>query len=237
MWTAAPVYESNLLALPKGGWEVRGIRMRVDMGDTKGIPHQELVFTLTPAGLVDDLRFAMERHHYQRLLEEGRELQDFAFRQQILRFVEDFRTAHNRKDLDFIEKVYSDDALIIVGKVVRTEERSSDMMQQLSKDKIQFVRKSKEQYIRDLGRVFDRNDFLKVGFDSIEITPHVRYDDIYGVTVKQRWRSSSYSDTGYVFFMMDFAEADEPLIHVRSWQPRKFNDGSVVGLYEFNIIR
>ena len=60
---------------------------------------------------------------------------------------------------------------------------------------------------------------------------------LYGVTLKQRWTSSTYSDTGYVFLLLDFADPDYPLIHVRSWQPERFDDGSIISLQDFEIIR
>ena len=45
----------------------------------------------------------------------------------------------------------------------------------------------------------------------------------------------SYSDTGYLFIMMDFRHEEQPLIRVRSWQPHRFKDGSVIGLGDFFV--
>ena len=65
---------------------------------------------------------------------------------------------------------------------------------------------------------------------------HHKIPEIYGVKLKQKWQSDSYSDTGYLFLMIDFINPDKPLIHVRTWQPEKFPDGSVISLGDFEII-
>ena len=46
----------------------------------------------------------------------------------ILDFLERFRMAYNSKDINFLEKVYSDDALIIVGTVLKEKQGSEDML-------------------------------------------------------------------------------------------------------------
>lgn len=232
------LYNAKFLELPGSGYEIRGIRVRVNMGETKGNPDQHLVFTFNDQLQVTDVRFAIRNHHYEEILEKGKQLKDFANRQKILHFIEVFRTAYNRKDIEYIRRAYSNDALIIVGRVLETAPEHTDMLENslLTKDQIRFVRLSKSQYIENLELVFNRNDFIKVTFDEINIIRHDSIKDIYGVTLKQKWESSTYSDEGYLFLMIDFIDKDKPLIHVRTWQPEKFPDGSVISLYDFNII-
>lgn len=232
------LYEVPLVNLPSGRFEVRGIRVRVQMGNTKGNPDQHLVISFNKQLLITDVRFSIEKHHIERILGKGERLSDFSNRQKILHFVEVFRTAYNRKDIDFLRKAYSDDALIIVGRVLEEAPQETDMMQHslLTRDQIRFVELSKAQYLTNLERVFARNDFIKVDFDDIEVIRHDTIEDIYGVTLKQKWQSSTYSDDGYLFLMIDFIDEDEPLIHVRTWQPEEFPDGSVISLYDFNIV-
>lgn len=232
------LYEAKLLDLPGGGYEVRGVRVRVNMQNTKGNPDQFLVFTINSVFLVTGVRFAMEEHLYQKLMGDGDRLKDFSNRQKILHFIEIFRTAYNRKDLEFLQKAYRDDALIIVGRVLERSPNQGDMLNSsfLTKDQITFVKLSKAQYLSKLETVFQMNDFIKVDFDSLEVVRHDSIPEIYGVMLKQRWQSSKYSDVGFLFLMIDFKNEDQPLVHVRTWQPEKFPDGSVISLYDFNII-
>ena len=42
---------------------------------------------------------------------------------------------------------------------------------------------------------------------------------MYGVRLHQAWRSSNYSDDGYVFLLWEFRGEDDYILHVRTWQP------------------
>ena len=214
------------------------IKVRVRMGATKGDPIQELVFVFNFRLFIVNVHFAIEEHHYTRLLEEGRKLDDLIYRQQVLDFLEDFRTAHNRKDIEYMKKAYSDNALIIVGRVLEKQENQNDFLSSSSLDdsKIQFITLKKQEYVERLNSVFQTSAFVRVIFDQVEIFRHSKYPKIYGIKLKQRWNSSKYSDEGYLFVMMDFKNIERPMIHVRTWQPEKFTDGSVVGLGDFEII-
>lgn len=246
MENAMRTKETKLLTLPAGGWEVRDIKVKVEMGETAdnkvaiaSNPYQYLVFQLTLQGLIEDVRFAIEKPHWDAIVEQGQKLNDFARRQQILQTVEVFRTAYCEKDLDYLKKIYSDDALIIVGKVLKQKKDLPDYLVRstLSRDKIEFIKLSKQKYISGLDKVFTRNAFVKVVFDSLEIIRHEKDNDLYGVTLKQNWYSSTYSDTGWVFLLWDFKDEKNPLIYVRSWQPERFKDGSVIDVHEFIIAR
>jgi len=235
-----PEYRTNLIKTPNGQYEVRGIIVNVKMGDTEGEPTQHLVFVLNSYNNIINVHFAMEEEHYERIVEDGQKLDDMFLRKQVLDFLEDFRTAYNRKDIDYLQKVFSDDALIIVGRVLQRQkiEENDFILGHLEEDDIQFTKQSKQQYIKNLrGKIFQRNSFVNVIFDRAEVIRHSQYPDIYGINVKQRWNSSTYNDEGYLFIMMDFRYKDRPLIQVRCWQPKPFKDGSVIRLGDFEIIR
>ncbi len=238
IFSTIPEYRTRLLETATGQWEVRGLRVRVALGETEGDDVQELVFVLNSRLFIVDIHFAIELHHYKSIIAQGLKLDDLINRQQILEFLEKYRTAHNRKDIEFLEKTYSDDALIIIGQIVKQQEGDKDYLgsSTLGEEKIRLIRLDKNQYISNLRQVFKGNAFVRVIFDNVELIRHSRYPDIYGIKVKQRWNSSTYSDEGHLFIMMDFKDPNRPLIHVRSWQEQPFDDGSVVGLGDFRIV-
>lgn len=246
LWKTKPFYceetevITNLVTRTDRNYEIRNISLVFAMdpaGDS--LHYEEGVIILTPTGLVDDFYFGLERHRYKDLLNAGNTVTEFRRRQIILDFVENFRTAYNRKDLPYIRDVFSDHALIIVGKVVEVDENSPNMLESsFEKKKVELIRLNKQQYIERLTRVFQVNQFIKVGFDEIEIFRHPLYDRIYGVTLLQHWTSSHYSDVGYLFLMIDFKDVDNPMIHVRTWQPEKYtSDDEVIGLGDFEIVQ
>lgn len=238
-------YKTNLLKTLRGQYEVRGIKVLLNKDDTnRGEPIQYLVFTLNneiPEKIVK-VNFAIEEKHYERIMELGTKPEDRLNCQVVLNLLEEFRTAHNRKDSTYLEQIYSDDALIIVSQVLQKREKRRDekddfALSNLGDKKIRFIRLSKIEYIERLRRVFRKNAFVRVTFDDVEVRQHPIFQDIYGVSVRQHWNSSSYSDSGYLFLAFDFRNRERPLIRVRSWQPRRFDDGTVVTLGNFTFVR
>ena len=171
-----------------------------------------------------------------------RNLEDYFRRQIILDFVENYRTSYNRKDLDYIESVFSDNALIITGKVIREKPKSDYAMRSLSTEKIVYQKRTKKEYIQNLKKVFAGNKYINVVFDEVEVIQHPKLTDIYGVTLKQEWNTTRYRDVGFVFLMIDFQDENNPLIQVRTWQPEKvdgkvLNRDEVFSLGDFAIVR
>jgi len=238
-FSTIPEYRTNLIEAPNGGYEVRNLSVKVNMAGTR---IQYLVFKLNASGKIIHVHFAIEEKYYNQIMQEGRAKNDLFNRQIILGLMEDFRLAHNRKDSVYLENIYSDDALIIVGQVLEKKQRTpSDKndweLSDLGGERIRFVRKSKQQYIAGLKRAFRKNEFVLVFFYDFEIQRHPLLADIYGVNVRQRWTSSTYNDHGYLFVLIDLRNKTQPLIRVRSWQPKPFEDGSVVRLGNFDVIR
>ena len=153
----------------------------------------------------------------------------------ILDYVEQFRTAYNQKDINFLNQVFSDDALIITGKVITTKHAEG-----FTSQKIQYNKQSKEQYIKNLRGVFARNSYIKVTFDEIGVMRHPVNPNFYGVTLLQGWTSGKYHDDGYLFLLWDFTNESAPQIHVRTWQPDKIGGkplpkDEVFSLSDFDI--
>jgi len=227
----------NLLKVPGGGFQLRNIVLSIT--DKEGENKQEeAVVQLTANGEIDDLYFGIEQHKYKEIMRQGVDLKDFRRRQMILDFLENFRTAYNRKDLPLIQTTFSDNALIIVGKVLSEKVDAPDYMASLGKKRVELVRYNKQQYMSNLKQSFERNKFIDVRFTDIEIVKHGVKEDIYGVKLMQQWRSSSYSDSGFLFLMVDFEDEQRPLIHVRAWQPEKDTElKDVIELGDFDVIK
>ena len=146
-----------------------------------------------------------------------------------------FRTSYNTKDIQFLEQVFSDDALIITGKVISQKKDNIKLP-----DKIVYKKQTKQEYLTNLRRVFANNSYIKVTFDEIKVMRHPVNADIYGVTLHQGYTSSNYHDDGYLFLLWDFTDENRPQIHVRTWQPDQINGGripeaDVFSLNDFDI--
>jgi len=223
----------NLLKRAPAGYELRNIPLSIRcQGKTES---SELVVSYTPTGMIEDISFALEYHHYKKLMSSQLPVKELRRRQMILNFVENYRTAYNRKDIDFLDKVFSEHALIIVGRVIEKDLRQKEVKLNDQK-KVEFVKLNKQQYISNLKTLFQKNNQIRVNFEEIEISISPKNPNVYGVKMLQYWRSGSYADKGYLFLMIDFSDETEPKIYVRSWQPEKeTKEEEVLDLGDFVI--
>ena len=228
------------------GYQVRGIPLIVNAAkDGEGLGYQEAVINFDKNGVIISFYYTIAPEIYTNLRwkqmgDERYEVTDLKERMMILDYVEHFRTAYNQKDLKFLRQIFSDDALIITGKVIKV--RKSEVTPNGGNRTI-YITQNKQQYLTSLSKVFKNAKYIKVSFDDVTIVDHPTIKGIYGVTVKQKWNSGNYSDEGYVFMVWDFRNPDAPQIHVRTWQPEyldktrghKMNPEDIFTLGDFDI--
>lgn len=185
--------------------------------------YQEAVVSFDNQGNLTSFYLSISMNLYMNVIRENKEITDLRRRQLILDYVEQFRTAYNQKDLDFLEAIFSDDALIITGTVVKRKTNDGIPLP----DKITYKKQDKQTYLTNLARVFRNNRSIRVTFDEIEVMRHPVNKDFYGVTLHQGYTSDNYHDDGYLFLLWDFRDEQQPQIHVRTWQPDAYNsDGT-----------
>jgi len=239
-YTARKHNEPLMIAREKGQYyDIRSITVKVALGETEASDNQSLVFTFSKDGMIVSVRSVLPNYDYQSVLSNGVSVQDSLVRCRILDFLERFRMAYNAKDSVFLEKIYSDEALILVGTVLHEKKNGDDFSRYslLSETKFKLVQQTKREYLDALKKAFKKNSFINVRFDSVEVLQHEKINNLYGITCWQEWNSATYSDRGHLFLMMDFRQPEEPVIHVRAWQPRAFDDGSFVSLYDFDVVQ
>lgn len=226
------------IATYDGNLQVRNIP--IEMNEGEGNRYQEASVDFDRDGRIVNIRFALNADLYRKLMMSEAQSDELRRRQLILSYVEQFRTAYNLKDIDFLEQVFSDDALIITGKVVKT--KASDL-RMLPSDKISYNVYSKTQYLTRLRSVFASASYIDVKFSDVQISRHPTKPDYYGVMVKQGYKSNVYEDEGYVFLLWDFSDEYAPQIHVRTWQPYwldeeqtvRLSEKDIIGIHNFNL--
>ena len=204
------------------GYQIRNIPLVLKPVNSTDVSededYQEAVASFDKQGNLVSFYLSISMNLYMNVVRESKEVTDLRRRQLILDYVEQFRTAYNQKDLDFLEAVFSDDALIITGKVIK---RTADGIR--LPDKIEYKKQTKKEYLSRLAVVFQNNKQIRVTFDEIEVMRHPAHKDFYGVTLHQGYSSDRYHDDGYLFLLWDFRNEDYPQIHVRTWQPDSYN--------------
>ncbi len=197
------------------------------------------------SGQIVDFRFSLDVHTTTKF-GECQNVVEVERRMIILKYVEHFRTAYCQKDLAYLKQVFSDDALIITGNVIMVKSNDSNN----ATAKITYKKQNKEEYLNNLAKAFARNKYIEVKFQQIGergfqddcggITRSRNNPNIYGVTLFQEWKSSRYSDEGYIFLLWDFKDEKHPVIHLRTWQPeyvgnQKIKEEEIFSLSDFDL--
>lgn len=222
------------------GYQVRAIPITmkpVDSSYDQSL-NRELTISLNKRGVITGVRPAWETQEdiAQILHTTGLGgVEETRMRRELLKWVEDFRCYYNERNLKALDQIYSEDALIITGSVINQRSNSGDKAVTYEQ-KVHYTVQDKTQYLNKLKRMFASKNRIDVQFDHISVMKHPAKQNIYGVTLHQKWRNGAYYDEGWLFLLWDFNIPEQPQIHVRTWQPEQVvaEDG-VFGIDDFFI--
>ncbi|MDO5395463.1 MAG: nuclear transport factor 2 family protein [Bacteroidales bacterium] len=228
LWGDAPFVCDNTMNISSclndyQGYQVRKISITMKPKDSsyEQSLNRRLTISLNKQGVITGARLAWEIHEdVDQMLGHSNGVADTRKRMEILKWVEDFRCYYNERNLNALDQVYSEDALIITGSVVKRRKMYGDNDVHLE-NKVEYLVQSKTDYINKLKRIFRNNRRINVEFDHISVMMHNAKENIYGVTLHQKWQTSNYSDDGWLFLLWDFNDPEHPQIHVRTWQPEQ----------------
>lgn len=202
------------------GYQIRNIPLELVNAEKDDMYH-EAVINFDKSGKMTSFHLAISWNLYKNVINANLEVTDLERRHLVVDWVEQFRTAYNEKNINFLDAVFSEDALIITGTIIPQRSKEGIRLP----DKIKYNPQTKTQYLKNLKRNFAKNKYIRVTFDEIEVEEHPTIDGVYGVTLHQGYSSDNYHDDGYLFLLWDFRKENKPTIHVRTWQPDKYNDG------------
>jgi hypothetical protein len=207
----------------------RGTKMLFNFNNNNRKFVEDVVFHFDVDGKVETLSFGLNQNTLDNILLHTKWTE--AERLTIINFMEHYKTAYALKRIDYIRSIFADDALIITGSIVKVKPNIENPF--LENSIVKYNHYNKVQYIKALETVFSQNEFINLSFEECEIRKGGKEGDIFGVQIKQNYFSTNYGDQGYLFLLMDFNNPDQPLIHVRTWQPQKNSDGSIYGIEDF----
>lgn len=190
---------------------------------------EDVVFHLNREGKIDEISFGLNKPAVDDIM--NRTAWGDTARQVLINFLESYKTAYALKRLEYIRSIFSDDALIITGSVLKNSGHGEK--QPLNKRLARYTKQSKEEYMKKLEYIFNSNEFINLRFADNQVRKSGVGGEVYGIQIKQDYFSSSYGDTGYLFLMVDLNNPREPLIHVRTWQPEKDPNFGLIDLSHF----
>ena len=219
------------------GYQVRGIPVTIlDTDDYNKDPTRELTIRFASDGVITGVFFSLERHMVNTILNTGTDVTDVRRKEEILNFVERYRSYYDQKDINSIRDVLSDDAIIITGREVQRKSPEGFMV-----TLPEYKEQNKTEYINELTGIFKRKKSIKVGFSDIKLTRHPVRPNIYLVNLIQDWRSENtygrvYSDKGSLMLLWEFPQnGGDPRILVHTWQSDKIEPSKRLNMDDFRI--
>ncbi|MFC1552510.1 hypothetical protein ACFL6P_08105 [Candidatus Latescibacterota bacterium] len=231
--------EANLIET-SDGWEVRHIEVVNRYPTVAKQSVDYIVMDYNKEGVLTDINYGITESLYDEFVVQASYGNDWGNRQIIIKFVEKYRTAYLNRDISTIESIFSDDAVIIVGRIRTTKnERMKDVRYNPISDgqpDVDYLRFTKQEYLERQKRLFQTNEHIFLGFSSFRITRKNNNPGVYGVEMRQFYNSSIYSDEGHLFLLIDFNET-LPQIYVRAWQPQEWDESMLVTASNFFVHR
>ena len=236
-----PLDEKLNAALLKTGWgyELRSIRV---LHRYPSIPKQSteyLVLDFDEEGNLKDLNLSITSNLFEKFVQQAEYGQDWGNRQVIIKFLEKYRTAYMTRDIKTVDMMFAEDALIIIGREIRRRQMPDNMVQYTKLNQqpdYEYIRLKKADYLKRQMDVFSTQQDIALDFGSFDIIRKNNVEHVYGVEMRQSYASTSYSDEGYLFLLIDFNEQD-PLIYVRAWQPNSWSEEELIRTANFRIYR
>ena len=212
---------------------VRELPMSFDFPNNNKKFVEEVVFTLNKEDEIESVSFSLSDKAIKDIMKINKGTT--AEKYQIVQFMENYKTAYCLERIDYIESIFADNALIIVGSIVKEDEDIEGMYNTLGREKVKYNRLSKREYIRNLKTVFSSNEYVNIHFEDNIVKTTSDDKKIFGIQIKQNYYSANYADQGYLFLMVDMSDTTKPKIFVRTWQPVKDTNKEIYGLNDFHF--
>ena len=214
---------------------VRSVPMSFYFPGSKRYFMENVVFTFNQNDKIDAVSFAISDQAIFDIVHHGESFGNLQDKFTLIKFMEYYKTAYNLKRLDYIESIFADNALIIVGTVLQPAKSIEGMYKSIGNQAVKYQRYSKKEYIERLESAFNSKEYINIDFDGATVRKVNGDEKIFGIQIAQHYYSSNYDDFGYLFLMIDLNDSLNPTIYVRTWQPEKNSDGSIYGLDDFKM--
>ncbi len=210
-----------------GGYVCRSVPMKFSFPNNSKSFWENIVFRMDAAGKINNLTFALDAEAVQGILSKT-QWPDGA-KMALIDFLENYKTAFALTRLDYISSIFSDDALIVVGRTVKTTRLDNGI--RMTQDAVLYNRYTKSAYIEQLSRSFASKEYINLRFANADVCKLTRgvHKNLYGIQLKQDYFSSNYGDTGYLYLLVDMEDSERPLIYIRTWQPQPDPDFGLYG--------
>ena len=225
----------------RNGYELRRIRMLHTYPTIHKQSNDYLVLDFNKDGKLVDLNTCISNQLYQKFVKQAEYGKDWGNRQEIIKFLEKYRTAYLTRDIKTVDMMFAEEAIIIVGRKLQTKSLSPDIIKYKPigrQPDYDYVKLTKQEYLNRQRRVFKTTQDIFLDFSTFNIVRKNNQPSIYGVEMRQSYTSTGYADEGYLFLLIDFEPdtlSNDPLIYVRAWQPNAWSKEEMIRTGDFVV--
>lgn len=193
---------------------------------------ENVVFVFDQSGKIDNISFGLSKVAQNDVFMSGNDDWSSTAKNVLVSFLENYKTAYALERIDYLESIFSDDALIISGKIVSKFTGNAEMGYRNNRY-VKLTRHSKSEYMSRLRNIFKYNEFINIKFANNEVKKMGKGGEVYAVQIKQDYFSANYGDTGYLFLLVDVNDPEKPVIHIRAWQENPDPSWGIIGPEHF----
>ncbi len=225
----------------RNGYEFRRIRVIHSYPSISKQSTDYLVLDFDENGKLIDLNTCIYKQLYEKFAREAEWGKDWGNRQEIIKFLEKYRTAYLTRDIQTVDMMFAEEAIIIVGRKLESKKLPEDMVRYQpfgSQPGYNYVKLSKQEYLERQKQIFRTVQDIFLDFSTFDINRKNYPSSVYGVEMRQTYLSTGYGDEGYLFLLIDFDPdtlTDNPLIYVRAWQPNTWSDSAKIRAGDFVV--
>jgi len=199
------------------GYLVRGVKASFSFKKNKSFV-EDLVFYIKDEKL-EGINFGLEQNALEDIFRHS--MWDPQSRLVLVNFLENYKTAYALERVDYLESVFSDDALIIIGNRIPQQKKAD--VTTLNQESYRHNRLTKSEYMERLRQVFAKQEYVNIQFEDASVKKTSRSSERYEIIIKQHYYSTTYADKGYLYLLADISNPEAPIIHVRVWDEDKNN--------------
>lgn len=216
----AKIIERNELQLTAfaNGYLVRGIKAAFSFKRNNKTFVEDLVFYIKD-DQIEGINFGLEQSALEDIMRHS--MWDAQSRLVLVNFLENYKTAYALERLDYLNAVFSDDALIIVGNKLPQPKVAE--ITAVDQESYEHNKLTKSQYMQQLERVFAKQEYVNIQFEDAAVKKTNRTSERYEIIIKQNYYSATYADKGYLYLLADISNPELPIIHVRVWDENRNN--------------
>lgn len=220
------------------GWEFRQLASNARYPSVNLQTKEYLVPDFDSLGNLVDINFGIMDGMYDEFRRQSNFGSDWDKRQVMIKFVEKYRTAYMTRNVAQLGTMFAEQAVIITGRILRVDETDKNNFayeqNQENQPNVEYLRETKKEFLERQEVLFNSKPDIHLGFSTFNIIRKNNQEGIYGISMRQSYTSTNYSDEGYLFLLIDFND-EEPKIYVRAWQPKEWSDAALVELGNFNV--